>query len=69
LRLGVSLLSRFTVPRCHLRVALRNAFTIYAQTPRMELRIGLALVRREVYRLHCYASTLQVRKYPFKCFF
>jgi hypothetical protein len=35
----------------------------------IELHIGLALIRCEVHRRHCYASALQVRKYLFKCLF
>ena len=70
LRPGVTLLCRLAIPKRRLGVVvLPIAFTVCVQHPKIELRIGLALIRREVHRLHCYASALQVHKYLFKRLF
>jgi hypothetical protein len=69
LRVSIALLSGLPKPRCHLRVAPWDAFTICVKPSKIKRRLGLALIRRKVYRLDCYASAFQICKYLFKCLF
>ena len=62
------------VPEHELRVSV-TLFSFFSQAAQaafvgaIELRIGLALIRREVHRLHRYASALPVREYLFERLF